>query len=592
MNETQDFFIPLIWEGDGTHPSPNYAIRRGSASGYGVTALPSAAFNGDVFDVGGGSAYARYLNIYNNLVNISSPMEIDVQLGSASGLFDITADILMTETIPADDYRAIFMLTYYYSDTYSCTVVRYAEEDFNLTTSGSSEQFIQSFTLDPSWDIVNLKAVVLVQNVNTTGTFTTSGYTFNKYPILQGAITEFTGLLPMFTTNITEGPAHLGVQFTDNSFPQTGIDGWEWDFDGDGVFDSTEEDPFHLYMEPGVFDVTLRIEVDGEFAEITVEDYITVTDSYSVSGNLSGVWVTDFSPYIISEDIIIAEGDELIINPGVELQFTTDVQFTVSGLLTADASSSRGDPIVFKSDSYWKGIRFYISQENNILSNCEISNASISAILIEGNSKVDVIGCKIFDNNSTSLAAAFEVVGSDDVLISQNIIANNSSSNNTGGIACTASSPEISNNVIVNNTGQWGAFYFQNNSNPNLRNNTIVNNLSTNTTPYLIFLLSSVPTITNSIIIDNGEIYFPQSTPEITYSCVTGGFAGEGNINEDPLFVAATNGDGADYNGLAADWSLLAGSLCIDAGNPDAMYNDIDGTRNDMGAYGGPNGNW
>jgi len=104
----------------------------------------------------------------------------------------------------------------------------------------------------------------------------------------------------------------------------------------------------------------------------------------------------------------------------------------------------------------------------------------------------------------------------------------------------------------------------------------------------LIFLLSSVPTITNSIIIDNGEIYFPQSTPEITYSCVTGGFAGEGNINEDPLFVAATNGDGADYNGLAADWSLLAGSLCIDAGNPDAMYNDIDGTRNDMGAYGGP----
>ena len=88
--------------------------------------------------------------------------------------------------------------------------------------------------------------------------------------------------------------------------------------------------------------------------------------------------------------------------------------------------------------------------------------------------------------------------------------------------------------------------------------------------------------------IDNGVIYY-LSTPEITYSCVTGGFAGEGNIDEDPLFVAPTTGDGADYNGLSASWWLQAGSPCINAGNPDAMYNDPDGSRNDMGAYGGPN---
>ncbi len=105
-----------------------------------------------------------------------------------------------------------------------------------------------------------------------------------------------------------------------------------------------------------------------------------------------------------------------------------------------------------------------------------------------------------------------------------------------------------------------------------------------------MFLLNSVPMISNTVVIDNSEIYFPQSTPEITYSCVTGGFTGVGNIDADPLFVAPTAGDGVSYDGLTANWSLQAGSPCIDAGNPDAMYNDLDGSRNDMGAYGGPNG--
>jgi len=585
MYENYDNFIPLIWEGDN-HTSPNYSARK---SGYGVSAFPSSAFNGDTFDVGGGGGvYGRYQNIYNGLINNSSPMEIEVQLGSSTGQFDITADILMTETIPADDYRVIFILTNYFSATYNSTVVRYAEEDFTLTSSGSSAQFIQSFTLDPSWDIVNIKAVVIVQHVNSTGTVNVSGYNFNKYPILQAEITEFTGLLPMFSTNITEGPAYLGVQFTNNSFPQSGIDSWEWDFDGDGVFDSTQENPYHLYTEPGVYDVTLKIEVEGEFAEVTVPDYITVTDGSSISGNLSGAWISSFNPYIITGDVDIAEGSELQITEGVEIQFAEDAQFTVNGLLLADASSDRGEPIVLTSDSSWNGIRFFNTQENNVLANCEISNASVSAIKVEGDSKVDVIGCKIYDNNTTSLGAAFEIVGSDNVLISQNIIANNTSSNNSGAIACTDSEVELLNNVIVNNTGQWGAFSFKNDSNVTMTNNTISNNESTNTTPYLIFLLNSVPMISNSVIIDNGEVYFPQSTPEIVYSCVTGGFTGTGNIDEDPLFVAPTAGDGTGFDGLAANWSLQTGSPCIDAGDPDAMYNDLDGSRNDMGAYGGP----
>jgi len=36
------------------------------------------------------------------------------------------------------------------------------------------------------------------------------------------------------------------------------------------------------------------------------------------------------------------------------------------------------------------------------------------------------------------------------------------------------------------------------------------------------------------------------------------------------------------------DFSLVTGSPCIDAGNPEPMYNDLDGSRNDIGLTGGP----
>ncbi len=36
--------------------------------------------------------------------------------------------------------------------------------------------------------------------------------------------------------------------------------------------------------------------------------------------------------------------------------------------------------------------------------------------------------------------------------------------------------------------------------------------------------------------------------------------------------------------------SLAPGSPAIDAGDPDPAYNDLDGTRNDMGYTGGPFG--
>ena len=66
-----------------------------------------------------------------------------------------------------------------------------------------------------------------------------------------------------------------------------------------------------------------------------------------------------------------------------------------------------------------------------------------------------------------------------------------------------------------------------------------------------------------------------------TYSTdrVAGGVVRSGSIIADPKFTAPANGD----------FTLQATSPAINAGPPDPQYNDRDGTRNDIGMFGGHN---
>ncbi|UCD37312.1 MAG: right-handed parallel beta-helix repeat-containing protein [Fidelibacterota bacterium] len=102
-------------------------------------------------------------------------------------------------------------------------------------------------------------------------------------------------------------------------------------------------------------------------------------------------------------------------------------------------------------------------------------------------------------------------------------------------------------------------------------------------------------TIENCIVVGNrdGNVHaFPQE--DYPYVIVYSN-AGEKwtevdstNIWDVPGFVDTTLA--SVY--LVPDLRLLPDSPCIDAGNPDPAYNDPDGSRNDMGAFGGPYGEW
>ncbi|MBC8233506.1 carboxypeptidase regulatory-like domain-containing protein [bacterium] len=100
-----------------------------------------------------------------------------------------------------------------------------------------------------------------------------------------------------------------------------------------------------------------------------------------------------------------------------------------------------------------------------------------------------------------------------------------------------------------------------------------------------IYCLDSVSTVCNTILwadkalVNGDEIYLDTGgSITVTYSDVAGGWEGEGNMDENPLFVG--------FN----DYHLQAGSMCIDAGTPDgAPPDDIEGNPRDefpdMGAY-------
>jgi hypothetical protein len=213
-----------------------------------------------------------------------------------------------------------------------------------------------------------------------------------------------------------------------------------------------------------------------------------------------------------------------------------------------------------------------------------------------------------------------------------NIIVNNEAVNTSGvtsagggAIRCGDANPRIMNNVIVKNRALYGGGIVLNFTGAIIKNNIIAydsagaaygggggfwavsngthekvienNIIAHNKVPNTGYggglrLWSTTVTLRNNIVWANeGQQIFHSGGGSLyaTYNDVQGGLTGEGNIDEDPFFV--------DNN-----FHLSSSSLCIDAGDTNALCNDPEdpynpgfaewpslGTvRNDMGSYGGP----
>ena len=78
-----------------------------------------------------------------------------------------------------------------------------------------------------------------------------------------------------FTAEPTKVVGVTEIQFTDLSEGE--ITSWAWDFNNDGIIDSTEQNPTHTYGGNGIYTVTLTVTGPNCELSVTKEHYIRVS---------------------------------------------------------------------------------------------------------------------------------------------------------------------------------------------------------------------------------------------------------------------------------------------------------------------------
>jgi len=327
------------------------------------------------------------------------------------------------------------------------------------------------------------------------------------------------------------------------------------------------------------------------------------------------------SNYIFSGDTLdifntIIDGDS--ISSAVRLDLC-DSSTLLTGFTIRNGANEYGggihllnsDPLIYKNiitenyvadNSSARGGGIYCWLSNPVIKNNIISFNQASAVGAYGGgiyiaaSNPSIKYNEISYNSSSGTGGGIYCSSSLHILISNNSIIGNLSSQG-GGIACAwqTDSTVIRNNRIMGNMANYsgGGIYLGSTSPP------LINNLVTkNSAPEGggIRCYYSSPTIVNCILWADSASSGPEISvgsgcnPAVSYSNIEGGWPGEGNIDNNPLFRDPDNGD---FHLMAIACGDSADSPCIDSGDPNILDSLLDcswglgALRSDMGAYGG-----
>jgi hypothetical protein len=287
----------------------------------------------------------------------------------------------------------------------------------------------------------------------------------------------------------------------------------------------------------------------------------TETNYTEIRGNLSGSLSLSDSPYLVVETILVDSLDKLVINPGVKLFFTDSAHLIIRGELVSTGLQNK--EILYTSfESSWNGIKILDSHKNSQMNFCIIENVRIDDSDDFDNGAIEV-------NNSSAI-------------ISNCVIQNNYSIQG-GGITIINSDLVLTNTIFQQNTAvAFGGAVLSVESTTQIINNTFYKNISHNNGGGVVLISPQNDDIQNNIFNQNTS---SAGDPRITLaSGDTSGYSEKFNfldeINADPKFLSET------------DFHLGNNSPYRNSGNPDPVFNDSDGSRNDIGAYGGPKGDW
>ena len=148
-----------------------------------------------------------------------------------------------------------------------------------------------------------------------------SGYSFTGTHDLTFRSVSGTGtLLTVYLDDIedygpgTAGDSPLTVQFQDLStkMEDTTHSSWAWDFDSNGVTDSTERNPQYTFTTPGTYSVTLTATNAGGSDSETRTSYIVVNaDNVAPVAQAQSVSTNENTPLAVTLTATDADGDSL-----------------------------------------------------------------------------------------------------------------------------------------------------------------------------------------------------------------------------------------------------------------------------------------
>jgi len=101
---------------------------------------------------------------------------------------------------------------------------------------------------------------------------------------------------------------------------------------------------------------------------------VTTSD---VSGEVFGVWAFDDSPFNIVADVVVPEGEVLVIEAGVEVVFQGNYRLTVQGQIMAVGTEADSIRFVGADDVIWHSIRLENVDEVSVFKHCVILGGTI-----------------------------------------------------------------------------------------------------------------------------------------------------------------------------------------------------------------------
>ena len=176
-----------------------------------------------------------------------------------TAIFNESAETHLTGYSPSDTLN-----NYGADDTVEFKI--WASEAVDSVTWTKDGETVASDVLTYETIVGNNPITVEISGTDTNGDFSKTWTISTDIPVAA------------FTANVTDGTAPETIQFTDAStqLPTS----WAWDFNGDSITDSTEQNPVYTYETDGNYTVSLAVENEYGSDTETKAGYIKLTNPY------------------------------------------------------------------------------------------------------------------------------------------------------------------------------------------------------------------------------------------------------------------------------------------------------------------------